>query len=258
MIAERSKMKLAGTFLLLALALGGCKEVLYSELAEREANEMVAVLASEGIGASRERDKKGIYTISVESVDIAAAVTLLRAANLPQEKFESFGDVFSAEGIISTPFEQQARYVYALNQELSHTLTSLDGIRTARVLITSPPQGRYDRTPPPATASVTIEHPRDVDITKQVSTIKSIVAHAVPNLDYDDVAVALFAAGGPIMMAPAENMSLPVSSAGIFGTKALVAGFWRQILMVVGLLSFGAVLMILLRRDAPMSGKGHK
>lgn len=232
------------------LLFGGCKEVLYSELAEQEANEMVAVLAAEGIPSSRSKDKNGIYEISVEAVDIPAAVTLLKQANLPNEKFMSFGDVFSSEGIISTPFEQHARYVHALNQELSHTLTDLDHIRSARVLITSPPQGRYDRTPPPATASVTIEYPEGTDVTQHVSAIKSIVSHAVPNLDYDDVAVAMFAAGGPNITALSRDENPPLTAANLFSIVEFQQGSLRHLLLLFGIISLGAVFFILVRRSA--------
>lgn len=249
-----SKTRAIGLILLCAITLSGCKEVLYSDLPEREANEMVAVLAAEGIHATRVRDKKGIYQISVETVDIPAAVTLLKASNLPREKFMSFGDVFSAEGIISTPFEQHARYVHALNQELSHTLTDLENIRSARVLITSPPQGRYDRTPPPATASVTIEFAQGIDLSPEVSAIKSIVAHSVPNLDYDDVAVALFAAGGPQVDAMGPAGGPNVSAAGLFSPLGSVSGMWRQLILLLGIASFCAILFLLFRRSRQSGG----
>ncbi|MEL6839951.1 MAG: type III secretion inner membrane ring lipoprotein SctJ [Pseudomonadota bacterium] len=248
------KLGILGLLSVCVLSLSACKEVLYSDLEEREANEMVAVLAAEGIAASRARDKKGIYEISVESVDIPAAVTLLKRANLPHEKFMSFGDVFSSEGIIATPFEQHARYIHALNQELSGTLTALDHIRSARVLITSPPQGRYDRTPPKATASVTIEYPPGADLSRHVSAIKSIVSHAVPNLDYDDVAVAMFAAGGPSISALIKEESAPLTAANLFGVARLDTDTRRQLLLVIGALSFGIVLALLLR----LSVRGRK
>lgn len=249
MLNNFSTTRIVSIFMLCAITLGGCKEVLYSGLPEEDANEMVAVLASQGIEATRVRDKKGIYEISVETVDIPAAVTLLKESNLPREKFMSFGDVFSAEGIISTPFEQHARYVHALNQELSHTLTDLENIRSARVLITSPPQGRYDRTPPPATASVTIEYAPGKDLSQQVSAIKSIVAHSVPNLDYDDVAIALFPAGGPQIDLTAPPSGPDVNAAGIFPLLGSGSTLLRQIILLFGIASFCAILFLLFRRQ---------
>ena len=181
----------------LCVALAGCKEELYSDLDEAQANEMVAVLAAGGIEAGRSRDKDSVYAVLVEGSDVAAATTVLRADGLPRARFQSLGDVFSADGLVGSPFEQQARFLHAMNQELSHSVSSIHGIREARVLVTAPPQGRYEREAPPASASVVIQHEPGFDAAAHVSTIKTIVAHSLPNLDYDDVAVALFAAPGP-------------------------------------------------------------
>ncbi|MFQ6550981.1 type III secretion system inner membrane ring lipoprotein SctJ [Aestuariibius insulae] len=179
------------------LFISGCKEVLYSDLGEREANEMVAVLAAVNIDTSRERTKKGAYSILVSADQVPVSVTVLKNAGYPKAQFLSLGDVFSTEGIVGTPFEQQARYLHAMNEELSNTITSIDGIRNARVLVTSPPRGRYDRELPKARASVTVHYEPELDIKEHVPSIKLIVAYAMPNLSYDDVAVASFLAGGP-------------------------------------------------------------
>lgn len=93
------------------LSLGACKEDLYSGLDEREVNEMVAVLAAAGIEPSRKRDKDGAYALRVESADVPGAITILREAGYPGESFQTLGDVFSAEGVFGTPFEQHARYI---------------------------------------------------------------------------------------------------------------------------------------------------
>lgn len=188
----------------LCLTLAACKEDVYSNLAEREANEMVAVLSAAGIAPSRRRDKDGAYALRVEAADVPAAITLLREAGYPRETFQTLGEVFNAEGVFGTPFEQHARYIHAMNQELSSTITAIDGIRSANVLVTAPPRGRFDREAPRATASVAIHYENGEDIRPDLSSIKMLVAHALPNLDYDDVAVALFEAGGPIVMAPRD------------------------------------------------------
>ncbi|WP_299285074.1 type III secretion system inner membrane ring lipoprotein SctJ [uncultured Tateyamaria sp.] len=196
----------------LCLILGACKEDVYSNLAEREVNEMVAVLSASGIVPSRQRDKDGAYALRVESADVPAAITLLRNAGYPRETFQSLGEVFNAEGVFGTPFEQHARYIHAMNQELSSTITAIDGIRSAKVLVTAPPRGRFDREAPRATASVAIHHENGEDVRSNMSSIKMLVAHALPNLDYDDVAVALFEAGGPVAT-PAQAAALTTEAA---------------------------------------------
>jgi len=204
---------------LCCLALAGCKEVLFSELDQTEANEMVAVLAAEDIPATRERDKDGVYAILVGADSIPIATTLLRRAGYPRPQFDTLGQVFSDEGIAGTPFEEHIRYIYALNEELSRTISTINGIQSARVFITAPPKGRYEDTAPPASASVTINYEDSFDPAAQVSKIKTVIAHSVPNIAYDDVAVALFREAGPTVQpvaappAPAiiQASSLPFS-----------------------------------------------
>ena len=194
-MSRRIRVGLAS--LLICVALTACKEEVYSDINEREANEMVAVLAAAAINPKRRRDNDGVYTLLVEAADVPAAITILRDAGYPRESFESLGDVFEGDGVFGTPFEQHARYIHAMNQELSATITSIDGVRSAKVLVTAPPKGRFDTETPRATASVVIHHETGFDPRPELSTIKEIVAHALPNLDYEDVATASFAAGGP-------------------------------------------------------------
>ena len=192
--------------LIIGLAVSGCKEILYSDLDEIQANEMVAILATVGVSSSREVDKDGIYALLVDEQNIATAITILKKEGYPRERFESLGDIFSAEGIIGTPFEQQARFIHALNQELSYTMTSISGVRNARVFVTVPSQSRYDRSPPRATASVTLHHDPSFAPSNNIAKIKQIVSFSVPNLAYDDVAVALFPARGPTITENLVNL----------------------------------------------------
>ncbi|WPM83953.1 hypothetical protein QNH14_12555 [Apirhabdus apintestini] len=50
----------------IALLLGGCKVGLYSNLSEVDANQMLALLASNQIDASKTLDKSGGLTLQVE------------------------------------------------------------------------------------------------------------------------------------------------------------------------------------------------
>lgn len=189
-------------WVVMTLFVVGCKEVLYSDLTEIEANEMVAVLAASSVPSSRERDKDGIYALSVDETYVAEAVVLLRAEGYPKEKFQSLGDVFNSDGIIGTPFEQHARFIHAMNEELSHTLSSISGVRSAKVLTTAPVPGRYERTTPPATASVTVHYEDGFDANGNIGNFKRLVASAVPNLEYENVIVTIFKAGGIITAEP--------------------------------------------------------
>lgn len=184
---------LSWTFLMLAsLTLAGCKEVLYSNLTEASANEMVAHLDAAGIPATRRSDKDRVYVIMVEAAYVPAAITVLGNEGLPHKTFETIGTVFDAEGIVGTPFEERARFTFAMNEELAQTISSISGVRSARVHVMLPPTTRFERAAAPSSASVTINYEDNFDAPRHVPTIKNLVSHAVPDLAYDNVAVALF------------------------------------------------------------------
>lgn len=222
------------------MAVSGCKEVLFSNLDEIQANEMVAVLAIAGIGSSRERDKDQNYSILVEGAHVATATTILRNEGFPRQKYQSLGDVFSAQGIVGTPFEQQARYVHAMNQELSHTISTIRGIQSARVLVTAPIRDRYAREDPRASASITINYEPSFDAERNVSQIKMIVAHSMSNLAYDDVTLALFPTEAPTVQVTDRAERINMQAMGLFSNGALNGGIAfsaRSLLIAIGVFS---------------------
>ena len=207
--------------LLCLLFLTGCKEPLYSDLGEAEANEMTALLARSGIVVSRERDKDNLYTIMVESSSVAAAVEILRHGGYPKVKFQSLGDVFAPQGIVSTPFEQRARFIHALNEELAQTISAIHGIRSARVHVMIPESDRYEKNPTRAQASVVLYFEPGMDLSESIPKIKELVAHSVQGLEYDGVSLATFVAEErPSLPTPVEaDQSKIVSAASYLPTR---------------------------------------
>jgi len=167
---------------------------------------MVAVLQAADVAANRSKDADGMYAILVEKTQIGAAVLLLQNEGLPRKKFANLGEIFADTGIVGTPFEERARFMHALNQELAMTISSIDGVREARVHVVLPESARFDREGKVATAAVAIYHHNDFDAQAIVPTVKTMMAHSVPELNYEEVAVSLFAAGGArLQIAPASS-----------------------------------------------------
>ncbi|MGI4979447.1 MAG: type III secretion system inner membrane ring lipoprotein SctJ, partial [Janthinobacterium lividum] len=131
-------MKLPGVSILFLLLLAGCQTDLYTNLTERDANEMVALLQRHAVSASKVRQKDGRDTLVVEKQQFAQAVDLLREAGLPRKTFESMGDVFQPSGLVASPMQERARFLWALGQELSRTISDIDGVVTARVQVVLP------------------------------------------------------------------------------------------------------------------------
>lgn len=201
----------------LAVLLAACSEQeIYSQLSERQANEMVAVLRSAGIDADK-RVQDGKYAVVAAKGDFAAAVRTLNAQGYPREPFDSMGKVFKREGFVSTPLEERARLVHAMSQEISNTLANIDGVVTARVHLVVPERNPLVDKPQPAAASVFIKHRPDRDLSGQVAQIKALVVNSIEGLGYDNVTVALFPAESVVSATAAQ----PARAEGA-GTAAVV------------------------------------
>lgn len=189
-------------FLLLAVillsgSLVGCsEETLYSKLSEREANEMVALLISSGLTASKQADKGDLFSVLIPQKNFAEAVALLKRNGLPKQQYDTLGDVFAKEGFVSSPLEERARLNFALSQEIAHTISSVDGVLLARVHLAVPQKDDLTDELLPASASVFVKHRSDVDLSGSVGMIKALVVNGIENLEYANVTVAMFKAQG--------------------------------------------------------------
>ena len=228
-IAPRAGRVLAA--IAVVAALGGCSGTeLYSRLSERQANELVAALQSAGIRSEKRGRDPATWSVEVARGDFARAVDTLRAAGLPREEFETLGQVFRKEGFVSSALEERARLIYGLSQELSNTLSTIDGVVVARVHLAVPERDPLADKPRPASASVMVKHRPGVDMSRHIGQIKALVVNSVEGLSYDNVTVTLFpaldanAAGPATAAVPAGVLSQRVGwIAGVFGLVLLAA-----------------------------------
>jgi type III secretion protein J len=176
---------------LLATALGGCKADLYTKLQEREANEMVALLLGNGFDAGRTQSKDGTSTVVVEQKQFAQAVELLKANGYPRQTFTNMGEVFKGGGLIASPTEERARYVYALSEELSKTISDIDGVLSARIHVVLPKNDLLRQDATPSSASVFIRYDARAPVKALLQQIKMLVANSIEGLSYEKVSVVL-------------------------------------------------------------------
>lgn len=169
--------------LLLATMLTACGEriELHSQLSEQDANEVIAELADKHIPAEKRIGKESV-SVLVSSEDINRAVHVLSAAGLPKRSRNSLGDVFQKDGVISTPLEERARYIYALSQELEATLSQIDGVVVARVHVVLPERIAPGEPVQPASAAVFIKHRMDLDPDSVLPRVRRLVASSIPGL----------------------------------------------------------------------------
>lgn len=226
---------------LLCWLLVGCKKdmELHTQLSESDANEVIAALIENQILATKKPTKEGISVIIDES-DIAGAVQVLNARGLPRKNRASLGEVFRKEGIISSPLEERARYIYALSQELEYTLSQIQGVIVARVHVVLPEKVAPGEPIQPSSAAVFIKHQPILDPDVASPKIKRMVASSIPGLadgEKDNIAVVFMPAapthirfGGD--MTTSESMRSQARFASL-GANAAIAALVLVVLMLI-------------------------
>ena len=169
--------------------LTGCREVLYSNLTEDDANEMLQTLLVRGVDAKKVNGAKDSFNIEVAKEDLVRALKIIKEHSLPKEQFASLGTVFSNSGMISSQTEEQARLCYAIAQELSATFSHIDGVLDAKVHVVLAQHNIASGITTPPSASVFIRHTKNSPVTNLISGIKDTVSKAVPGLDLKRVSV---------------------------------------------------------------------
>ncbi|MCX2561150.1 type III secretion inner membrane ring lipoprotein SctJ [Acetobacter farinalis] len=201
MLLQRFRALKAAFFLIPLLLLCACKTELMTGLVEDDANIMLALLLQHGVSADKIQQKDGSDTLRVEQGQFAQAVALLHEAGYPRQSFQSMGDVFQASGLVSSPQQERARFLWALGQELSRTISDIDGVLTARVQVVLPNNDLLNREPTPSSASVFVRYREQSAAQHLVPQIKQLVADSVEGLSYDRVSV---------VMVPVAEKDVPV------------------------------------------------
>lgn len=186
-----------------AVVLAGCQSELYSNLSERQANQMVRVLSDAGITANRS-GSEGRFSVHVDRSEFSRAISELSAKGLPRKDFGSLGQLFSSDKLVSTPFEERARFMHALNEELSDSISRISGVVSARVHLMVPESSPFEKVRIKPRASVFIYKPDDVDLSGLIPTVKNLVVNSVDNLEYENVEVALFSSSSAPATGPAS------------------------------------------------------
>jgi type III secretion protein J len=176
---------------LLSLALAGCQVEVYRELSEEQANSMLAVLLKRDIQARKLAEGKKGFSIPVEEKELVQALESLKENNLPRGTSTDMGQIFSGQGMISSPAEEQVRLAYAISQELADTFSRIDGVLTARVHVVPAGVAQAGERQTPPSAAVFMRHLPESPVTNLVARVREVTAKAVPNLDPDRVSVML-------------------------------------------------------------------
>ncbi|RLM25352.1 EscJ/YscJ/HrcJ family type III secretion inner membrane ring protein [Brenneria alni] len=220
-------------FLLGLLMLTGCGDPieLNRGLSENDANEVIATLGRYQIPAEKRVEKTGV-TLIIDGKNMERAVNILNAAGLPRQSRTNLGAVFQKSGVISTPLEERARYIYALSQEVESTLTQIDGVLVARVHVVLPERIAPGEPVQPASAAVFIKYRPELEPDGIEPRIRRMVASSIPGLaGKNDKELS-------IVFVPAEPFldSIPVVTLGPFTLTPEEMMRWQWSAGLLGLL----------------------
>ncbi|MBV7485201.1 type III secretion system inner membrane ring lipoprotein SctJ [Bordetella sp. BOR01] len=248
----RLRMLLAAALLVL-LAACGSRVTLFAAANESEANEVLSVLLDSGIQAEKTATKEGV-SVSVAGNEVARALDILRARGLPRERFDGMGQIFRKEGLVSSPLEERARYIYALSQELANTLSQMDGVLAARVHVVLPERGGVGENTTPSTAAVFIKHQMGYSLDALQPQIRKLVTHAIPGLTEDRVSIALVSAQPAATPTHAPTLT-SVLGFQVGAGSATPLGVVLALLILLALGLAGALAYLLWRQGWPFGPK---
>jgi type III secretion protein J len=236
------RLAIAVAVLSILLFLQACSVELYTGLSQQQANEMVATLVRNGLSAERKPEKDGKMTVTVHEDNFAEAMAILNDHGLPKQEFATLGDVFKRDGLVSSPVEERAAMIFGLSQELSRTVSDIDGVLTARVHLVLPENDPLRQKLVPSSASVFIRHQATTPMESLIPQVKMLVANGVAGLAYDNVSVVLI----PVS-APPERPSSAPPFASFFGLQmhpdSLTTAMWIVYGLGAGVLVLGVLLV---------------
>lgn len=237
---------------LLLLALCGCQESLYSELEEKEATGMMAVLMEQGVGCAKVRTKEG-WDLTVDKADLPTAVRILAREGLPRQEYKDMGDMFGVKGLISSPQEDRIRFIYALSQELAETISQIDGVLSSRVHLVLPENDPLSDSLKLSSASVFVKYLPNSSVRQNVTQIRQLVLNGVEGLAMENVSVVTVP-GNKVEAAsvPAVNILGLQLYRNSLGALAGIAALGAAAMLGLG---FGAAQALAQRRNRAQAMK---
>jgi type III secretion protein J len=188
----------------IAFAMTGCesKKTIVNGLDEREANEILVLLARENVPAYKLREKEAgagggskvvLWDIAVDAQDANRAMAILSANGLPRRRGQNLIELFSAGGLVPSDMQEKIRYQAGLADSIANTIRKIDGIVDADVQLSFPEEDPLNPNAPKGqiTASVYVKHTGVLDDPNShlITKIKRLVASSVAGLSFDNVTV---------------------------------------------------------------------
>ena len=120
---------------LLLLMISGCKQELYSDLEEKEANQMLSILLSNNIDVDKLKDKDGLYSILVHKKDIVKSINELNLNGMPKKKFVDAEQLFPGGQLVTSPVQEKARLTFLKEQNIERLISIIPGVLNCNVAL---------------------------------------------------------------------------------------------------------------------------
>ncbi len=160
--------------------------VLFTNLSPEDAAFALEELNKQNIDAEL---GNGGSTITVPRAEVHRLRVELAAKGIPSSGTVGWG-IFDGKQYGVTEFVQNVNFKRALEGELTRTIESIQGIRSARVHLVLPKPSIFKRNDSPATASVVVSLGRGAALGEsQIAGIQSLVSGSVESLDTSNVTV---------------------------------------------------------------------
>lgn len=191
-------------FFTLALLFTSCASdrAIAHGLDEKEANEIIVVLESRGIDATKSQEASGgggatqevTWVIMVPEDDSTRALSILNQLGLPRRRGNNLLKIFSNTGLVPSERQEEIRYQEGLAESIASSIRKMDGVLDADVRLSFPkedPLNPNKKTQEKISASVYVKHSGALDDPNSlmIPKIKRLVAGSVVGLDYDNVTV---------------------------------------------------------------------
>ena len=158
---------------------------LYSEIGEKDVSEILEVLNTQGI---KYKVETGSGAIMVPTDEVEEVKLKLAGLGLPRTNSLGYELLSKDQGFGSSKSLEMVRFQRALEGEIAQTITAIQSVKSARVLLAIPQQSVFvrERKKPSASVIVSLYQGRSLD-KGQIESIIHLVASSVPQLEADQV-----------------------------------------------------------------------
>lgn len=170
--------------------LSGCKDQsLLTNLDQRQATEIQAVLQKHQITSTRKALGKGLFDVSVKKEDMGIAIQILEEYQLPTLSRIEVTQLFPSDALVSSPQAEKARLISAIEQRLEQSLLTIDHIIDARVHVSYPISPTERIVPTPHASALVFYEEGMLDNNQLTDDVRAFIHNAFNDMNEDNITV---------------------------------------------------------------------